>query len=362
METIYLNNAGTTKPSRSVIKRNAELLEGNWMNPSGLEGTVEKRMIEEAREIIKDILNADDVVFNSGATEGNNTVLNNSAYDKVIVAPYGHPSVIKHQADTFHMTDEGMLDIEWFNRLMESDTANRNVLVSVPLVDNETGIIAPISKMKKSNNYKLHIDGTQAVGKMAIDMKAMGINYLTASAHKFNGLKGVGFIAYNGVKPIVSNIGGGQEHGFRSGTEDVAGIVTTAMALDEHNRNLMENNLKVLELNWIMRKELSSIPDIKFNTPVDDSTPYVINVSFKNVNGEALTHMLSIKGVIVSAGSACHSGSIHPSTTLTVFKVPPEYIHGTIRISFSPENTKEEIAYAAEKIKECVNIIRKLKE
>lgn len=361
---VYLNNAATTKPSRRVVKRTAELLEEMWMNPSSAEGTKVKDEIERSRDIIKDILGADEVIFTSGATEGNNAVYNKHKDETIFTSGVEHPS------NRFDDVIKGFVDKNGFDLKDFEDAINHTnskTLVSIMGVNNETGYAFPIKDIGKiitdSDNIFLnyHVDATQMVGHIPINMKDSEINYLTASGHKFGAHKGIGFIAYKSATPIKINVGGNQEHGLRSGTENAIGIITMAGELQYHVDNMDKFFNHACTLQIKMYDSLKTIPDVYFPNDGLQISPYILNICFKNVNGEALVHLLNMKGIAVSSGSACHSGSIKPSYVLKAFEVPDEYIHGSIRISFSSENTLDEIKYAADTIKDCVNILRNIK-
>lgn len=358
---IYLNNAATTRPQ--VRRQVDELLINHWFNPSSIEGKEEKEMIEEARETIKQILNADEVIFTSGATESNNIVTDFLYYNRFILcSPFEHPSIADWISDgTIDCNKFGLrhnISIEW-----NEDREDVPVVICMG-VNNETGYMPDIKRIGercKEKGYIFFCDATQMVGHHEIDMEEMKINILTGSAHKFGGLKGVGFIAYNNFDPIKANFGGGQEKGYRSGTEDLAGIVTMAEQLKFMNSNIEENLNKVNSFNRYMTEQIiNNVKDVFFPMLCLDCSPYILNFCVKGINGEALVHMLSLKGVIVSSGSACHTGSIEASKTLKAFQVPDEYIHGAIRVSFSPENTMAEIEDATEIIIQCIEILRNI--
>lgn len=360
---IYLNNAATTRPQ--VRRQVDELLINHWFNPSSIEGKCEKEMIEEAREMIKQILNADEVIFTSGATESNNIVtdyLYNEHQGFVLCSPFEHPSIADWISDgTIDCNKFGLrhdISVEW-----NEDREDAPVVICMG-VNNETGYIPDIKRIGERCEEKGYIyfcDATQMVGHHEIDMEEMKINILTGSAHKFGGLKGVGFIAYNNFDPIKANFGGGQEKSYRSGTENLVGIVTMAEQLKFMNSNIEENCHKVNIFNRYMTEQIiNRVKDVFFPMLCLDYSPYILNFCVKGINGEALVHILSLKGVIVSSGSACHTGSIEASKTLKAFQVPDEYIHGAIRVSFSPENTMAEIEDATEVIIQCIEILRNI--
>ena len=235
---------------------------------------------------------------------------------------------------------------------------NENVaFISVMHANNEIGTIQKISKIadivhSRPNTY-LHIDATQCMGKM--NLRYNLADYIVASAHKFHGIKGVGFIAHKpNLMPYIK--GGHQENNLRAGTENTPGILSMAEALQESYESLTDNFERVKAFNDIMYNSLMTLEDVRFNS--DPDNPYIISISFKDVNAESLLLMLSLKGIYVSSGSACNSKETKVSRILQEIGVPEDYIYGTIRISFSADNTIEEISTAAREIISCVNSIR----
>lgn len=365
---IYLDNAATTKPSRRAMNAAREAMENEWFNPSSLYNDAVKtsQKIKMSRQIIADLIDfkPSQITFTSGSTEGNNTVLSQD-WDWIITTPIEHDSVYNTALSKGTKTlfcdvdNKGHIDCDMLENILH--THRGKILVSVIAVNNEIGTIQKIGKIADIVHSRpdcyLHLDATQCMGKMQLSYNLA--DYVTASAHKFHGLKGVGFIAH---KPSLTSYmhGGHQESGLRAGTENTIGILSMTEALKESYDNLLYNFERVMSLRDMMCKMLlDDIPHIRVNS--DNDNPYILNVSFKDVNAESLLLMLSLKGIYVSSGSACNSKDTKVSRILQNIKVPDDYIYGTIRISFSADNLYSEIETAAKTIKSCVETIRKMK-
>lgn len=359
---IYLDNAATTKPSRRAMKVAKEAMENEWFNPSSLYDDAVKvsQKIKKSRQIIADLINfkPSQITFTSGSTEGNNTVISQD-WDYILTTRIEHDSVhntipvnkkVFLKNDNKEYIDEQHLESTLHN-------LKGKILVSIIAVNNEIGTIQKIGRIAdivhgRPDTY-LHIDATQCMGKLILRYNLA--DYVTASAHKFHGLKGVGFIAHKpNLMPYIK--GGHQENGLRAGTENTVGILSMSEALQECYENLEDNFKKVTELKYIMYNNLMSLDDVIVNSDFDN--PYILNVSFKNVNSESLLLMLSLSGIYVSSGSACNSKETKVSRVLQEINVPEDYIYGTIRISFSPDNSYSEVEEAAKEIIRCVKSIR----
>lgn len=368
---IYLDNAATTKPSRRAMKAAIEAMDNDWCNPSSLYDEAKKtsEKIERSRQIIADLIEfkPHQITFTSGATEANNMVTNQD-WDYVLYSEIEHDSISNSVPEDKRIP----IPVDYDGSLMLATLdahlhmLNGKCLVSVMAVNNEIGTIQSLGTIadivhSRPNCY-LHIDATQAMGKMILRYNLA--DYVTASAHKFHGLKGVGFIAHkHPLEPLIK--GGHQENELRAGTENTVGIISMAEALQECYDSLIGNDKlssfsKVIDLNHLMCKQLKSISKARFNSEGDN--PYIINISFKDINAEALLHMLSLKGICVSSGSACNSKSTDVSKVLRAIDVPKDYIYGTIRISFDENNTFSEVEEAGKEIALCVKTLRKMKE
>lgn len=368
---IYLDNAATTKPSNRVIKLAEEVMKNDWINPSALyDGASEvANKIKNARNEIADLIKVkpSEITFTSGATEGNNTVLRCPAFSHIIVSDIEHDSVyntvnslIGVHTHTLDVDRKGRISTEQLNDILERIPKHEIPLVTVMSANNEIGTlqdIENISKICKKYKALFHIDATQTMGKF--DLPYYKADFVTASAHKFHGLKGIGFLSSKiTLQPYIT--GGHQENNKRAGTENTLGILTMAEALKESYENMISNSNIVFDLcKEFKNKIVENVPDIIINS--DDDNPYILNISFKDVNAEALILMLSISGIYVSSGSACNSKGTEVSRVLKSIGVPKDYIYGTIRVSFSPDNTTDEVMTAANEIIRCVDVQRKMR-
>ena len=258
---------------------------------------------------------------------------------------------------------KGKIDLQQLQNAIREDT----ILVSIILINNETGVIqdvAEIGKMikQKNKNTLFHVDAVQAFGKYDIDVEKMNIDLLTMSAHKINGPKGIGMLYKRQglkVKPYI--LGGGQQQGQRSGTENGAGVVGLGVAADICFQNMKKNQQTVFEIKKTLSERiLNEISDVQINgDTLEKSSPYVLNVTFKGVRSEVLLHALENKDIFVSAGSACDSKKKVGSPVLTAMGLPFEEIEGAVRFSFCQYNTVEEAKYCLEQLKEIVPFLRK---
>lgn len=374
---IFLDNASTTKINKHVndliYKINCE----DFYNPSALyEKSIDvQNLIEEAKQNIANILNAkaSNIVFTSGATEANNTAIlglsTNNKNAEYIFSAGEHPSVIevanllKSQGKIVHfvnLTQAGIVDEEHFKSLLNKNTS----LVSIMHVSNETGAINDIKKLcslaKKINpNCVFHCDGVQAIAKIPVDINNLGVDSYSCSAHKFHGPKGVGFVYIknlNKLKPLL--VGGGQQHGYRSGTENVSGILGMSLALSLANENINESHIKANEFRKNFVDKIKTNLNNYIINESENNSPYILSVSFKNLKGEIILHMLEKYGVLIGTGSACSSKKSN-NAVLQNMKRDKSYILGSIRISFSRNNTLEEINEASDRL---IDVVKELTE
>jgi cysteine desulfurase len=346
---IYLDNAATTKVTQPVLEAMLPYLTEQYGNSSSLYtlGRNAKKAIEHAREQIATAINAEpkEIFFTSGATESNNIVAR--SYKHIIAHNYEHHS-INHQPN---IVDDGV----W------GDMA-RNYVTSQMLVNNETGdIFEPLDTNYLQTDY--HIDATQAFGCIPINVKKLNCDYLSLSGHKFHANKGIGILyVKNGntskLKPIY---GGGQERGFRAGTENVASMVSMGKAAELYNYTA-ERNRAMESKKWYLINLLNeSGIDYRINSITEKTVPNILNFSIKSVEAESILILLDSVGICVSAGSACNSGSIEPSETLKAIGVPEEYIYGTIRVSMSEFTTYEELDTFVSELVKIVNRLSNIK-
>lgn len=377
---VYFDNSATTKPYDEVIDATANAMKNFYANPSSLHklGIECEKKLNESREILAKSINAmpEEILFTSGGTEGNNFVIKGIAKPgtHIITTSYEHSSVSKTleelKNNDVKITElkpdiNGAIDLEELEEAINKDT----VLVSIMHVNNEIGKINDIKKIstivkKISKRAKIHIDAVQSYGKFKINVKEYDIDFLTMSAHKIHGPKGVGFCYLKkGFKPNALISGGGQESGMRSGTENLPGIVGMAEAARISYERLDENYNKIFELKKYFIEQLSSIDDIRINSPLNEEfSPYILNVSFRKIRGEVLLHTLEGKDIFVSTGSACSSksGGVKGSKVLTELGLSKCEIEGGIRFSFTAENTKEEVDYCIDNLKKSVSFLRRV--
>ncbi len=374
MKRVYLDNAATTPIHPKVVEKMLPYLKENFGNPSSIHsfGRTAKVAIEEARETIAEFLNCDpsEIYFTSGGTEANNFILSgilkanfeDTGNNLIVTSKSEHDSVLKTAgmlAERFEVKyispdKSGEFDLDNFDALISKENLS---LVSLMMTNNETGIKTKISRFlesAKTGSSFFHTDAVQSFGKEKIDLKQLKVDALTASAHKISGPKGTGIAFIRSGTPIAPLIyGGAQERNRRGGTENVAGIVGFAEAVKIVSSGIEGNAEKVGSLRNMLRNGILSIDrqNIKINEGKEQS-PYVLSITFSpekyNTDTEAILMFLDINGIAASAGSACTSGTVKPSHVITAMGFDEKYASGTIRFSFSPANTEEEINYTLE--------------
>ena len=358
---IYLDNSATTKPCESAIKAAEKAMCEAWGNPSSLHrlGVEAESIINETRLKIADILGCreDELFFTGSGTEANNMAIIGAAEslkrrgNKIVTTSVEHPSVL----NTCKHLEENGFEVTYIKpqndgHILASDILNavddKTVLVTMMLVNNETGCIFPVSDVAEGlkemrSKALLHTDCVQAFGKMEIDVTDLGVDLLTASGHKIHGPKGIGFLykrkGLNNLKPIIH--GGGQEKGLRSGTESVPLIAALGGAVDELN---ITASLKAMKkLHDYAVEHLGGLDGVVINTPDRDILPYIINISVIGYRSETLLHFLEQRDIFVSSGSACAKGK--GSYVLTEMGLNADLTDSALRISFSKNNTFEDI-------------------
>lgn len=349
---IYLDHAATSPLLPSVRERMKELLDLELGNSSALHtpGQHASHIIEEARANIARLINADpsEIIFTSGGSESNNTIINTFAGQPIAVSSIEHPSVLN--AAKARASRLEIMKVDQDGRVDPADVPTDVSLASVMLANNELGTLEPIAaiaKRCKKYNIPVHTDATQALGKIHLDVKALGVDYLTASAHKIGGPLGVGIIYLRkGCKLTPLIYGGHQEHKLRAGTSNVlaiAGFGEAAKWCWDHwsCRQYLEN---VQPLRDQLRQHiLTEIPYSSANTPATGCLPNILNVSFQAAEGESIQLYLDAAGITVSTGSACAAGDIQPSHVLMAVKNDAEVAHSSIRFSLGLETTPADI-------------------
>ena len=379
-KVIYLDNAATTKVAGEVVEAMLPYFTENYGNPSSVYSfaSKNKEAITMQREIIADALGAkaNEIYFTAGGSESDNWALKASAEaykekgNHIITTKIEHHAIL-HTAEylekngfevTYLDVDEnGMVRLEDLKAAIRPTT----ILISVMFANNEIGTIEPIKEIgaiAKEHGILFHTDAVQAFGQVAINVDECNIDMLSASGHKLNGPKGIGFLYIRkGVKIRSFVHGGGQERKRRAGTENVPGIVGIGTATARAIRTMEERTKKEAELrDYLIRRILEEVPYTKLNGHQEKRLPNNANFSFRFIEGESLLIMLDMKGICASSGSACTSGSLDPSHVLLAIGLPHEIAHGSLRLTLSEETTKEEIDYVVESIKEIVTKLRNM--
>ena len=378
MKIVYLDNAATTKMSDKVINEMTKSFSENYGNPSSVHtlGQRAESAVENARHIVAKNLKVEttEIVFTSGGAEGNNLVIrgflkaNKDKGKHIITSKIEHSTILKtfeqlekegYEVSYIGVNENGVVDIEELKRELREDTA----LVSIMFVNNENGVIQPIKEIGEILAEKkifFHTDAVQAVGKFEIFPKDLKIDALTVTAHKFYGPKGAGFIFIDKKYSLEKEIwGGSQERNRRAGTENVHGILGLGVALEEVYENLekmlekeeklqsyLENKLKI-EIGKLGKK-------IKINGEIADRIKTTTNVYIEGVDIQMLLVALDLRGICISGGSACMSGSLENSHVLKAMGLTDEELKGSFRISIGKDTTIEEIDYFVENLIEVI--------
>ena len=374
MNIKYFDNAATTKVSEDVLKEMIPYFSVQYGNPSSLYtiGRYNKRAIEKARRQVANLINceANEIYFTGSGSESDNTALKGIAYankekgNHIITSKIEHPAILNscktlekqgYKISYINVNKDGIIDL---NELI-SEITNQTILISVMFANNEIGTIQPIeeiSKIAKKYNIIFHTDAVQACGNIPINVKKMGIDMLSLSAHKINGPKGVGALyVKKGINFDSIINGGGQEKGKRSGTENVAGIVGLGKACEIAKKQMDNHMARLKELrDYFVEQVEENIPNAKLNGSRENRLPGNANFSFENSDSQELLFKLDSKGICVSSGSACSSGNSNPSHVLTAIGLEKKLAQGTIRFTFGEDNTKEDIDYLLENLKEFV--------
>ncbi len=378
MKIRYFDNAATTRVKEEVLQEMLPYFTEKYGNASSLYsiGRISKKAIEEARKKVASLINCNtnEIYFTGCGSESDNTIIKGIAYAKqkkgkhIITSEIEHPAVLHTcqmlEKQGFEVTylkvnKEGIISIEELRNSIRNDT----ILISIMFANNEIGSIQPIemiSKIARMYNIVFHTDAVQACGNVAIDVKRMGIDSLSLSGHKLYAPKGIGALyVKNGIEFEKFMDGGHQEKNKRAGTENVAGIVGLGKACELANINLKEHNRHLKELrDYFISQVKEKIPEAVLNGSMENRLPGNANFAFPFIDGEALLLNLDAKGICASAGSACTSGSSAPSHVLSSIGLPDELAHGSLRVTFGEENTKEDVDYLVESLCE---IIKKLK-
>lgn len=378
MKTIYFDHAATTAVAPEVKEAMEPYFCENYGNASSLYelGYKSKEAINIARVNVAKAINTkpNEIYFTSCGSESDNLAIKGVARahrqngNHIITSRIEHPAVLNTcrqlEKEGFRVTylnvdKNGFIDLEELKNSINSKT----ILVSIMFANNEVGTIEPIKEISRivhSNNAIFHTDAVQAVGNIKIDVKEMGIDLLSMSAHKFYGPKGVGALyVRDGIDFIQLQNGGHQENDKRAGTENVAGIVGLGKAIELANNNIIQNNERLLNLrNYCIEQIKNRIPYIRINGDLNSRLPGNINISFLYVNGKDLVKLLAKKGICTSSGSACSSGLPQPSHVLLAMGLSEDIASSALRITLGKENTKEDIDYFVDELEKIVVNLR----
>ena len=377
---IYLDNAATTKMSRTAIDAMLPFFDTVYGNPSSLHSMGQKasEALADARERIARQLGCEarEIFFTSGGSEADNQAIISAAKigekkgkKHIISTAFEHHAVLhtlkKLEAQGFEIT---LLDVHENGIILPGQVADAiredTCLVTVMYANNEIGTIQPISEIGRicrERGVIFHTDAVQAAGHIHIDVKAQNIDMLSMSAHKFRGPKGVGALYVRKGIPLTTLIeGGAQERGKRAGTENIPAIMGMAAALDEACGNIDQNAEKLSRLRDKLIRGLSEIPHSVLNGDAKQRLAGNVNFCFEGIEGESLLLLLDDKGICASSGSACTSGSLDPSHVLLAIGRVHDIAHGSLRLSLSEENTEQEIDYTVEAVKEVVGYLRSI--
>ena len=379
-KVIYLDNAATTKTRPEVVEAMLPYFTEKFGNPSSVYGfaSQNKEAVTIAREQIAKALNAptQDIYFTAGGSEADNWALKAAveAYkDKgnhIITTKIEHHAIL-HTCEylekngcevTYLDVDEyGVVNLEQLKKAIKPTT----ILISVMYANNEIGTLQPIKEIgqiAKEHGVLFHTDAVQAFGQLPIDVAAENIDMLSASGHKLNGPKGIGFLYIKKGLKLRSLIhGGGQERKRRAGTENVPGIVGFGKAVELAVAGMEDKIKKETELrDYMIERVLAEIPYVRLNGHRTLRLPNNANFSFQFIEGESLLIMLDMKGICASSGSACTSGSLDPSHVLLAIGLPHEIAHGSLRLTLSEETTKEEIDFTIDQLKNIVANLRNM--
>jgi cysteine desulfurase len=377
---IYLDHAATTKTAPEVVEAMLPYLTEHYGNPGALNssGFRGKKALNEARRQIAAAINAkpQEIYFTAGGTESDNWALKAAAEScreqgrHIITTKIEHHAVLHtcryleengYEITYLDVDGEGRLDPQVVRAAIRPDT----VLISVMLANNEIGTIEPVEEIGAIARQKgicFHTDAVQALGQIPVDVETLKADLLSASAHKLNGPKGVGMLYIREGIPIVPFVhGGAQEQNRRAGTENVPGIVGFGAAVQRACGRLSDKIRKEQGLrDYLIREIETRIPDCRLNGPRDRRLPGNVNFSFPFIRGEAIVISLDMQGICASSGSACTAGSQDPSHVLLAIGLSEEEAFGSVRLTLSEENTKEELDWAVAALKQITARLREM--
>ncbi len=375
---VYADNAATTKISDAALEKLNSVMKDTFGNPSSLYkvGQNAKKVLEDSREEIATLIGASpkEIFFSSGGSESDNWAIISAAEigkregkKHIISTKIEHHAVLhtleKLEKEGFEITlldvyENGIIKLEDLEDSIREDTC----LVTIMYANNEIGTVQPINKIGRicrKHNVLFHTDAVQAIGHIPISVGIDNIDMLSASAHKFHGPKGIGFLyVKQGINLTNLIEGGAQERGKRAGTENVPAIASMTVALNESLKNVEDTRMRLMSLRDRLIKKLRMIPHSALNGNEVCRLPGNVNFCFEGIEGESLLLLLDEKGISASSGSACTSGSLDPSHVLLAIGRVHDVAHGSLRISLGEDATKEEVDYIAECVEEVVEKLR----
>ena len=379
---IYADHAATTAVSKRAFSVSLPFLQGAYGNASSVYafGKRVRKAVEQARQQVADAVGAaaSEIVFTAGGSEGNNTILRGVAERAwregrrvhIVVSAIEHSSVLAPcmaleklgaRIDYLPVSQDGRVSAESVAAALSEETC----LVSIMLANNEVGTvqdITAIAELLKERGVPLHTDAVQAVGHIPVDAKALGVTYLTASGHKFGGMKGTGFLWQKKgweLPPLLA--GGGQERGRRAGTENTAGIVALGEALEESVERMQAEAVRLQGLvAYTLQMIQREVPEVRVHSVGAERLPTLLNIGIPGVRGESLVHLLDLKGICVSAASACSAGTDAPSHVLVAMGYGARDAMEALRISYGRENTQEDAERIAVELARAVRKMRAL--
>ena len=375
---IYADNAATTPMSEAAIETMMNVIRENYGNPSSLYafGQRAKEILEEARDTVAGAIGARsrEIIFTAGGSEADNQAIRSAAAlgrekgkKHIVSSAFEHHAVLhvlkRLEKEGFEVTlvdvhEDGVVRPEEVEAAIREDTC----LVTIMFANNEIGTIQPvreIGEICRRRGVLFHTDAVQAVGHIPINLAELPVDFLSASAHKFHGPKGVGFLyVRNGVRVLPLIEGGAQERGRRAGTENVAGIAAMATALKEATENLEERAARTAKLRDRLIRGLKEIPHCALNGDAERRLPGNVSFCFEGIEGESLLLLLDDRGVAASSGSACTSGSLDPSHVLLAIGRVHDVAHGSLRLSIGDDLTEEDADQIIAAVKEVVAYLR----
>jgi len=373
-----MDHSATTPVREEVVEAMLPFYRELFGNPSSVHapGRTVRRAIEEAREKTAQALGAEpaEIFFTAGGTESNNITLRGAAKKRgkpghIITSSIEHHAVLDvcselaaegHQVTFLSVDHYGRVSIDQLQAAITPDT----FMISIMAANNEIGTLQPltaIGEMAREHQILFHTDAVQMVGQLPLDLKNLNVDFLSLSAHKFNGPKGIGALYMRkGVKVTPLYCGGGQERKLRPGTENVPGIVGLSRALELAVAEMADKKKRLEAMRHKMIKELLAISETILNGHPEERLPNNVNVSFKHIEGEAVLLSLDLEGIAASSGSACSSGSLEPSHVLSAIGLDHPTAHGSIRFSLGWGNTEEDVDYLLQVVPRVVDKLRRI--